>query len=388
MSVESVTINTAILSIGNEVVEGQINNTNASWLSSQLENLGLPVQFQVSSKDNLTDICDCLDFLSQRCSLIIISGGLGPTKDDLTRDAIEKWSNCKLSLDSQSLQAIRAKVEGRGIPLRPGHERQAMLPVGSHVLPNHRGVAPGFILTTDSGCTLAALPGPPMELQAMFKEELQERLLSLFEPKPDSQLQTWVCLGAAESEVAHVVESIIGDSFPIGFRLAKPYIEVKLWLPNNLNPQQRRVIELMETKLNPWLVGRTILEIREQFFHHINQFQNIFIIDHLTSGLFLEKIRETKPMDNLRYQCFEQKSQNFLSADKVKSVLTHLNVGHSRTDFYMSLFPNSINSAWLSLNQELHLIEIPKRIPISSELGLLYVIEQCFLTAAKTLSRS
>ena len=147
-----------ILAIGNEVVDGQITNLNAAWLSQQLTDLGALPKLHMSCHDNKEDIESALNYLSQTCHLIITSGGLGPTKDDFTRNVLSEWAGSELELDNDQWKQIQNKITQRNVTIREGHKRQAFIPKGAQALNNTKGVAPGFFIKA-SPCFLACLPG-------------------------------------------------------------------------------------------------------------------------------------------------------------------------------------------------------------------------------------
>lgn len=374
-------IRVGLLAIGNEVVEGQITNSNGAWLAQQLEHLGFESLYHLSTRDNLQEIDQALDFLKKSCQLILISGGLGPTRDDLTRQAVAQWTGCELQLNKQQLVVIEGKLKSRGVTLRESHQQQALLPNGALPLQNANGVAPGFYLNTDGLPTLASLPGPPSELKKMFDDSLAPLLKKDFTAKRNFVLRTWICLGAPESEISHVTESLVGDQFQLGFRLHKPYVEVKIWVPLNPTHGQIKVLDRISEKLKPWFVGDSIPKIRESFHQHLKNFDFVFIIDHLSGGLFLDKLREEQHSDHIRYQCFEHKSYRLFSKDEVSSILKVMVTPDKANSLFIALFPRSENSAWLAFNKKIEAIEIPRNISIQSQLGRLYVIEKCFLKA-------
>ena len=370
--------NVGILAIGNEVVDGQITNRNASWLSEKLNQIGASPLYHLSCRDKDDEISAALEFLTKHCQLIITSGGLGPTKDDFTRQSLSKWLGKPLKIDNDLWDSIQQKLAGRKLTIRDGHKQQALIPEGAMALKNEVGVAPGFFSESPNGF-LASLPGPPYELQAMFNDSLAPLIKQQMNPKKALKLETWICLGAPESEIAHIVESIIGEDIEIGYRLHKPYVEVKLWLPENTDESLKKRILLMEEKLKPWLVSRSIHEIREKFHKKIAPYDYVYVVDQLTSGLFLEKLNEGFQSDNLRYQCFENKAYRFFNESEVKSIMSAMGNEFGHNSLTIWLFPKTENSAFISYNDKLHSIEVPRSIKIKSKLGKLYVIENCFL---------
>jgi nicotinamide-nucleotide amidase len=367
-----------ILAIGNEVVEGQITNRNASWLSEQLMLMGIQPLYQLACRDNSKEIQSSLNYLSRDCHLIIVSGGLGPTRDDCTRKSLSEWLGYPLEIDEDQWICIKHKLTQRQVTLREGHKDQAYLPHGSYVLDNKVGVAPGFFIQSPT-CFVASLPGPPYELQTMFEGQLKPLIEKKMAPKSDETLETWICLGAPESEVAHIAESIIGQSFDIGYRLHKPYVEVKVWTPKEKTAEQKNIISRLEKKLQPWLVSRSISDIRQSFGDFLKQYDHVFITDHLTSGLMLEKLKEGAWSDHLRYQCFEHRSFRFFDESEIQKIIRSMDLSPYGHALLMSLFPTGEHTGIVTYNERLFAFQIPRNIPIRSGLGQHYAIEQCFL---------
>ncbi len=370
--------NVGILAVGNEVVEGQIVNRNAAWLAAELDKIGANPLFHLSCRDQPTEITQSLNFLSTHCHLIVVCGGLGPTRDDTTRQSLSTWMGLPLQQNEEQWKIIREKLEGRRLKIREGHKNQALIPVNGIALANENGVAPGFFVKS-SHCFVASLPGPPSELRPMFLNFLKPLVVQNLSPKKEKNLKTWICLGAPESEVAHVVESILGEEFEIGYRLHKPYVEVKIWLPTSLSEAQLSRLRNMEEKLKPWWVAKSILDIRKSFDQYLQNFSHVFVIDHLSSGLFLEQIKEYQLPEHLRYQCFEHKAFRYFNKTEVESILNLMSGERIENSLFISLFPASEHSAYIGFNLDLHLVETPRSIPIRSRLGQLYALENCFL---------
>ncbi len=369
-----------ILAIGNEVVEGQILNRNAAWLSEQMENLGTHVVYHLCCRDQDDEIQQSLLFLENNCQLILVSGGLGPTQDDRTRPNIAHWSQLPLELNEDYWKKIQNKLSQRQLTLRDGHKNQAYLPQTSQILANETGVAPGFFIKKNK-TFLASLPGPPDELQPMFLNYLKPLILSELKPSSEQKLYTWICLGLPESEVAHIVESLVGDRLGLGFRLHKPYVEVKIWAEKELTATTQKLFSLIEEKLSPWVVGKSIQQIRQQFSLFLKQFKKVYVVDHLSRGLFLEKIAEAEALHHLRYQSFEQESSRMFSEAEVHLFKERMPV--QKNELLICLLPKDEHSLWLATQNEVKTIVLPRNIKIQSPLGQHYALEYCFLNLKK-----
>jgi nicotinamide-nucleotide amidase len=167
-----------IVSIGTELVSGQNLDTNAQWLSRELGMLGIEVGYHTTIGDDLDDHVLAFRIASERAGLVITTGGLGPTQDDLVREALAKLAGIPLVEDVDSLAAIEAMFARRNRPMAERNRVQALFPRGSRPLPNRVGTAPG-IWMKQGDSVFACLPGVPSEMKVMFEEgvvpELRER---------------------------------------------------------------------------------------------------------------------------------------------------------------------------------------------------------------------
>ncbi len=168
-----------IISIGSELTTGAKLDTNSQWLSVELAALGIPVHFHQTVADDLDVLIEIIRIASRRSDLILITGGLGPTLDDLTRDAIGGFMNVELELHEPSLKFIEELFSSRNRTMPARNKIQAMFPHGSEPLNNPRGTAPGIWVDWKEGdrnVMLAAMPGVPSEMKQMFHNEVKSRL--------------------------------------------------------------------------------------------------------------------------------------------------------------------------------------------------------------------
>lgn len=162
-------MNAEIIAVGSELLLGQIANTNAQYLSKVLSGIGVNVFYHTAVGDNRNRILDVLSIASNRSELIILTGGLGPTLDDLTKETLAEFLGLSLEKDVSSARSIEFYMKNRGRPVTAGNMKQAMFPQGSFVLPNEHGTAPGAIIKKINK-TFVILPGPPFELKPMFEK--------------------------------------------------------------------------------------------------------------------------------------------------------------------------------------------------------------------------
>ena len=165
-----------IIAVGTEILTGQIVNTNSQFLSEKLAEIGVDVYFQTAVGDNETRLLSLLEIAKNRSQLIVLTGGLGPTEDDLTKQTLAKFLERDLVFDSEAQEKLELFFAQRPDYARtPNNERQAQIIRGSTPLPNETGLAVGGMIEVE-GVTYVVLPGPPSELKPMVLNELLPRL--------------------------------------------------------------------------------------------------------------------------------------------------------------------------------------------------------------------
>ena len=161
-----------LISVGTEILLGNIVNTNAAFLAEQCAAMGLSNYYQVTVGDNEKRLFDTIQTAVDRSDIVILSGGLGPTQDDLTKETVAKVLGRELVEDPRTKKLIAEYFEKRGIKPTDNNWKQAMVPEGAIVLDNPNGTAPGLILE-QKGCRFILLPGPPNELIPLFENSVK-----------------------------------------------------------------------------------------------------------------------------------------------------------------------------------------------------------------------
>jgi nicotinamide-nucleotide amidase len=163
---------TEIISIGSELTSGRNLDTNSQWLSRRLAEIGIPVGWHTTVADDLDANTEAFRISGGRAALVLITGGLGPTQDDLTREALARAAGVELVFHQESYDRIVAMFRHFGREMPERNRVQALFPAGAEVIPNDRGTAPGIWMRLGT-CHLAAMPGVPTEMHAMYEKQVK-----------------------------------------------------------------------------------------------------------------------------------------------------------------------------------------------------------------------
>jgi len=211
-----------ILTIGDEVLRGDVVDTNAAWLGSRLSELGRILLARVSVGDAVDDIVRALVEIGARADFAIVSGGLGPTEDDRTTEAAARAARVGRCLHEPSLACIRERFSRLGLAMTPNNVGQAMLPDGADPLPNDCGTAPGFALHIGA-CRCYFLPGVPREMRAMFDALVAPALAGA-----PLHTRTLHVFGMGESHIDHALRDLDAGSVEVHYQTRFPENLVKL----------------------------------------------------------------------------------------------------------------------------------------------------------------
>lgn len=195
-----------LISVGTEILLGNIVNTNAAYLSEQCAKLGLSCFYQTVVGDNEERLKETIKTALSRAEIIILSGGLGPTQDDLTKESAAKVMGRELFLDEASKNSIEKYFKQRNLEITENNWKQAMIPQGSVIIDNHNGTAPGVIIE-DGEKRVILLPGPPNELKPMFEESIIPYLHKLL-PGTIYSKTVKIC-GVGESKAETMIQDLI-----------------------------------------------------------------------------------------------------------------------------------------------------------------------------------
>lgn len=197
-----------IIAVGTELLLGNIVNSNARYLSERLAELGLDVYYHITVGDNLNRLKEVIEQALTRSDVIITTGGLGPTDDDLTKEGVAAALGVKLVAHEESLKKIEEMFKATGRPMPECNRRQGYIPEGAKVLENNNGTAPGIMAEKD-GRVVVMLPGPPKEMMPMFDEQIFPYLK--VKSKHIIKSKTLRIVGVGESKVQELLQNIFDE---------------------------------------------------------------------------------------------------------------------------------------------------------------------------------
>ncbi|MGC7872475.1 competence/damage-inducible protein A [Desulfosporosinus sp. SYSU MS00001] len=198
-----------IVATGTELLLGETLNTSAHYLTGKLSSLGIEVDYHTTVGDNSERLEQVLRQAIDRSDLLVTTGGLGPTADDLTKELVAKVLNLEMEFDQSSLNNIKEFFGRRKAPMPSSNEKQAYFPKGSKILPNPIGTAPGAIIEKD-GKTVIILPGPPFEMQPMFEHYALPELQRIIGPDSERMNERVLkVFGIGESAIEEVLNDLM-----------------------------------------------------------------------------------------------------------------------------------------------------------------------------------
>lgn len=243
----------AILATGDEIIHGDILNSNAKEIASRLFDAQMHIGFHLSVADNIEEIEQAIRFLLNNHDALIITGGLGPTSDDLTRYALANTLNRPLQFDAVIWEAICNRLKQLGYDHPPeGNRQQALFPEGANILPNPAGTAAGCSIKHNTQF-IFMLPGPPTECLPLVDHHVLPQLKNAHFAEQNYH-QKWFLFGVSEGHIAEKLDAIVKPFQCItGYRLCYPYIEFKLYSTNKEDFE--KVLPLIQQEIKPFLIG-------------------------------------------------------------------------------------------------------------------------------------
>lgn len=242
-----------IITIGNEILIGDIVNTNASWLGQHLTEAGFDVQKVISVGDKAEDILDAFKDSEQNADLVIVTGGLGPTHDDITKKTFQTYFNVDVRRDDEVLLFVRSFFEKRGIPFSESNVMQADVLENCEVLFNHWGTAPGMWISGKT-CSWAILPGVPSEMKNLFSKAVLPKINQYFPEYRYFIKSTYLSVaGIGESTLADTklkpIQALLSDSLTLAYLPHHDGITLRITASGSTEQEVLSQINLLKTAI-------------------------------------------------------------------------------------------------------------------------------------------
>ncbi len=276
---------TTIVTIGTEILIGQVIDTNSAWIGGKLNDLGIEVVETVSIPDDAEVISQTLDRVSQHSSLIIMTGGLGPTKDDITKKTIAEYTGAEMYFEEPLYQKIANYFNLRNIPLKDAHREQCYFPIGVKLLENNLGTAPGMLFSINNNkTTLISMPGVPYEMKYIFENgvipALKQRL-----GKQYIYHKTIHTAGTGETVLAELIDDIeegLADNLSLAYLPSIAQVRLRITGKGNdekaIKHQVEETATIVENRIKKYIFGYNGATLQEVI-------QNLMIEKGKTLGL-------------------------------------------------------------------------------------------------------
>ncbi len=256
----------AMLSTGEEVLHGDIVDTNAAWLSNLFYQQGFGLTKRSTVGDNFSSLMEEFLMLSFNNDVVIVNGGLGPTTDDMSAAVAAKAAECKLVLFKEWLEQLESLYARRGIPMPDSNLKQAMLPETAEILDNPIGTACGFKMLINDA-VFYFTPGVPSEFKLMTETQILPDLKRTFPHVQGSSCSRIYTFGLSESGISDKLDPIkLPQGYELGYRSYLPFIEVKLFGPNDQIEQRLKLMQL----INQHLEANTV-SVDQPMVEHVGQ---------------------------------------------------------------------------------------------------------------------
>lgn len=274
----------SVLAIGSELLSGQILNRNAQWLSQKLLQLGFTIKQHLTVDDEHQAIIQGIEKLSLDADHIFVTGGLGPTTDDLTRDAVAYWVKKELVYDPSSwthIEEMFAKFQ-RAVPAT--NKQQCYFPEGAEILRNRAGTANGFHVR-HLNKNIWVLPGPPREVEAVWDDHIFQSLQSLVPEHARFKTKMWRTIGLGESHIAEKLNPLVmGVPVTVAYRAHAPYVETKITCAAADLVLHQQLLDKVEQTLKAWIFEVDGEDTASALGRELNRFSSIDIYDGVTQG--------------------------------------------------------------------------------------------------------
>ncbi len=374
----------SILAIGTELTTGQIINRNSATIAEKLKPYGVLAQVHLTVPDNKTLMLASLNHLESQSDLLFVTGGLGPTSDDFTRDIIAQWAGLEMKFDDSAWVSIQERLGSRGYKIRDIQKQQCYFPVGATILTNSEGTAHGFQIAVqrESGLkNVFVLPGPPREIEAIWTAHIGSWLKENTKELTKLITHAWDTLAVGESEVAHLVETALADcpkaeNFEIGYRVHLPYVEIKATYPENEKSIWQKYVQQIDETLKKITVTRDFTDVAEVVTRTLREIDFTFY-DYASEGYLHSRL--SPHLKNQKKWSFKQSYSDDITADFFDQEDQFLAIFPYEADKCVVLF--SINGHRILRN-----IEAPMKAPLMAERRKQYFAEMALVEVAKVVN--
>ncbi len=391
----------ATLAVGTELTDGQILDRNSQWLSERMVDLQCQIVEHRAVPDDRAQVLGSLVDLAKTSDILFVTGGLGPTSDDFTRDCAAQFLATASGLlpapplqwSDEAWSWVEERLRSRGSPITENQKQQCFFPVGTTLLKNNHGTAYGFYAVAAS-TLMVCLPGPPAEIESIWNAGLESVLREHiskrnFAPRRLSIIRT---MGIGEGALAFAVEEILSSlakryQLPtpdVGYRAHAPYVEIKLWAePAQLKMVDEAVTEI-RGKFASYFINSDREDVADNFLAEIfskgKAGRKIVIVDSLTHGEFhrrlLERVRSGGDASKTAWFLHDVVGVVSVQQDWFRSILD-TNSGKSEAiEVYNIAAGTGERELLLRHGQEVRVIELPKLAAgVGSDRGRKWVTE-------------
>ena len=293
--------NAEIVAIGSELLLGQIVDTNSAWMAQRLTALGVNLYFKSVVGDNPGRMREVLQRALERADIVITSGGLGPTQDDLTREIVAQVTGRKLVFDETMLEWVEGHFKRRGRSMTPNNRRQAFMPEGAIRVNNPNGTAPCFVVEDPNG-VIISLPGVPVELKWLFENEVEPYLRTKFNLAEVIHYRVLKIIGVGESAVDDKVGHLIANSVnpTVGVLALPGQVDVRIAAKAANREDAMKMIAPLEAEVRN-LLGPAIFAVDEETMENVvgkllrERNKTIAVYEDVSCGLLAERIQTASP---------------------------------------------------------------------------------------------
>jgi isocitrate dehydrogenase len=282
----------SFLSTGNEIIEGEMQDKNAFYFSNHIKKLGGSIYQHIVSSDKKFEIINALKYLLSKCDAVVITGGLGPTSDDLTRFALEDFTKNKLQFSEEAWIHIAKRLKRFHLPVNESNRQQALFPSEAELYANEHGTAFGCCLKWEDK-HIFMLPGPPKECHPMFDRYIMPTLKKLNFFKPEKTYH-WVTLGLIEGEIAPQIDSILNDCLAkVAYRWHYPYLDIKIFA--EIDAKIDELIKSIEKILADYVISNDGRNAHEVLLETLSSAVEVInVVDQATEGQYCVEVAHPK----------------------------------------------------------------------------------------------